>query len=63
MSYIIDTYESDDWLSLPRVKNGNTNGFLYDWNSGKKIFNFIDTFGNKLTAKNLGDGQIEVSEQ
>jgi len=56
----IDTYESDDWLSLPIMKDGNINGFLYDWNSNKKIFKFIDTFGNKLTAKDLGDGQIEV---
>jgi len=53
MKNIIDTYEPKDWLFQPRVMNGNPNGFLYDWTSKKKTFNFIDTFGNKVTAKDL----------
>jgi len=52
----IDTYKRKDQIGLPRVKDGNPNGFLYDWPKGTDIFRFQSEDGNEYIAKVVDDG-------
>lgn len=52
----IETHKRKDRFGLPRVKDGNPNGFLYDWPRDADGFRFKGEDGRKYVAKVVDDG-------